>query len=328
VTIYHVRAGDTVIVDPELVTPPPPPVPGALTIAGFGARALASLGTGSYVVSTLAGTGAGSFPGALAWLNAGNSGRVTFSVDGTIDLGAQVRYVTAHDFLIDGRGRSITFTGGTVYFRDSQRFAVVNVRHRGGWSGGQAADNWTNVHCSDFAYLNCSASGSYDEGISSTGDCRNYSLVDCLFGPGGAADHNYGSLNYGWTANRNGPGSFIRNVWVQKDYRNPKAGYRNDSGDTSLDPAPITYDVVNNIAVDCNYGLTAEYGAKVNDRSPYNLRNTNGPKAQTGAVIGSFPVPSWADVQVMSPTAARDYAKANSGALPHDAFDAKLLGTF
>jgi len=175
-----------------------------------------------------------------------------------------------------------------------------------------------------------SVSGSYDEGISSTRGCYNYTLQDCLFGPGGASDHNFGSLNYGHTADWNGPGSFVRNVWVQKDYRNPKLGYRGDSGDgspneTAPDPNPITYDCVNNITIDCNYGMTAERGAKVRNTNEYTYSQTNATEAITGASIGNFPVPTWAAVTAMSSTDAKNYAKTHAGCLPHDSYDTALL---
>lgn len=256
---------------------------------------------------------------------------ITFAVSGTIDLGEVVRTVGGRSaFTLDGGG-DITLVGGPLWFEDCSDFIVRNIRHRGGWDAGQSADNFTNVGCTDFAYANVSASGSYDEGISSTRDCRRYTLQDCLFGEGGDSDHDFGSLNYGHTANRNGPGSFIRNVFIGKDYRNPKLGYRGDAENGSPnpsapDPAGITYDVVNNIAVNCNYGLSATNGAKVNNTNPYNSGNSHGNEVITGAVIRTgLPVEAYAVVAALSPAEAKEYAKTHAGCLPHDSFDTSLL---
>ena len=174
-------------------------------------------------------------------------------------------------------------------------------------------------------------SGSYDEGISSTRDCANYSLIDCLTGPGGDPSHNFGSLNYGHTADRNGPGSFVRCGWINKDYRNPKLGYRGDNSDTGLgtettpSPNAIDYDVTNNVTVGCNYGMTAERGARVRNTNEYTYNQSNATEAITGASIGDYPVPSWAQVTALTPTEAKDYVKTFGGCLPHDAFDTALV---
>lgn len=306
-----------------------------LTLQGFGAHALDNLPPAIYTVSSLTGTGAGTFIDALAQLNAGFQGTIKFTASGTINLGTQIRLVTgASNFFIDGRGADITFSIGTVWFDTCANFAVANVRHRGGWNAGQSADNFTAVVCNNFAYANISASGSFDEGISSTRNSSNYTLQDCLFGPGGDATHNFGSLNYGHTAFKNGPASFLRNGWSAKDYRNPKCAYHGDPGDgdpSSSTPSPnaIDYDVVNNVAWDCNYALSAVLGAKVNNTNPFNLRVTNPTEVNTGGAIGAFPVPAFAQVAALSPAAARAWVLANGGCNPQarDAFDINLLST-
>jgi hypothetical protein len=307
-----------------------------LVIEGFGSDALTGLGAGSYVVSsTASGTGAGTWGGAWAWLAAGNQGTITFAIDGTFPVPAQVNTLTGKShFMIDGRGRSVDLSGGCLKFSSCHHFAVVNVAHTGGWDGGQNADNFTNVSSNNFAYVNVSTRNGFDEGISSTINCMNYTLQDCLFGigeTGSAGDpytsviHNFGSLNYGGTAGVNGPGSFIRCTWIDKDYRNPKCAYRND-GNSTPDPGAITYHVVNNVAVGCNYGLSVELGAKVRSEGNYYQACNNGDYAETGGTIGSYTVPGWAQVSsVLSAAAAATYAKTHAGRLPHDAFDTTIL---
>ena len=316
--------------------------PGLPSIVGFGANALSTLGAGSYVVSsTASGTGAGTWGGAWAWLAADNEGTVTFSVGGTFPVPNQVNEITGKsNFLIDGRSApspGVTLSGGCLKFNTCDHFAVVNVRHQGGWSGSQDADCFTQVTCSDFAFANVSTRGHYDEGLSSTINCVNYTLQDCLFGigEGGAAGdawdsvaHNYASLNYGGTANMNGPGSFIRCTFVDKDYRNPKVGYHNDEGVgfNTLTSEPITGDIVNNVTINCNYAITADYGAKVNNINQYDYNSVSGNEAINGAVIGtSYTVPGWAQVTPMTATDAKNYAKTNAGCLPHDTFDTTIL---
>ena len=289
--------------------------------------------------------------GAWAWLNAGNQGTVTFSIDGTFVVPDTVNYLTASRFFIDARGRSVTLTGGNLYLLDCSNFAIANIRHRGGWNPGisaQSADNWSLVGCADFYLLQMSASNSYDEGISPTSNCRRYTLDRCLFGPGdgGTASstatgvtHNFASLAYGYTADMNGPGSYILNAFVAKDYRNPKLGYHGD-GDQGFSvahystPSPnaIDYDVVNNVTAVCNIGLSVELGAKANVVGGYDYNSATPTDTGTGGSIStSLPVLAAArvGVSVLSATQARDRVKANdgtgAGAYPRDAFDTTLL---
>jgi len=312
-------------------------------IQGFGARALQATGSGTWTVSnTNTGTGAGTFLGGLAAIAAGTHHILVFSIDGTFVVPNQVnQYSNASNFIIDGRGRSITLTGGNIKFSNCDHFAVVNIRHRGGWNGVQDADNFTIVESDNYAFVNCSISGGYDEGLSSTRGSSYWTVQDCLFGPGesqsasaiwdyppdGVNNHNFGSLNYGHTIGSNGPGSFIRCAWVAKNYRNPKIGYRND-GNSTPDPGPITGDIINNVVVVSNYAVTADTGAKVNNMSPYTSGNARANESINGGVIGtSFAVESFArsGITILSSDGARAYAKANAGTTPRDAFDTTLL---
>lgn len=336
--------GPGVIVSPSLT--------GLPVLHGFGRYALDGLPATEYIVSSLAGTtDAGTFRGAVAWINAGNKGTVRFTVDGTIPLpNGNTSINSKSNFMFDGRGRSITLTGGPVVLNgECHHYAFVNLRHAGGFDGGQNADNFTNyggsnpatLGCHDYAFVNVSARGSYDEGISSTEGCWNYTLEDCLFGAGDP-NHDYGSLQYGgyhnWNGSRPGVtgtgGSFIRNAFIGKAERNPKLSYRGDAANGSPnpnlpDPNPYTYDVINNITVNCSpYSMTVEQGCKTTNVNPYQSGNRNNVVVQTGAVISnSLPIPSFAreGITILSPTAARDNARVNAGCLPHDAFDTTLL---
>lgn len=318
--------------EPPSEPPIDPPTAGLPTTVGFGANALSNLGTAEYEVNRLSGTGAGSFPAAVAWLNAGNSGRLWFSVNGTIALGnggASIR--GAHDFLVDGRGSDITFTGGSIEVSNgAHHFAFVNLRHRG---GGTSGDNFNAFEgCHDYAWINISASGAYDEGISNTSDCSNYSMLHCVL-TGDFGTHDYGSLNYGWKADRNGQGTFYGNVWVNKTNRCPTLRYRGDPEDGSPnssapDPRAITYDAINNVAVRNTWPLTAYLGAKVNSVNSFNSGNGHTETAGSGAVIRTdFPVPPWAreGIVIRSPADARTYALANAGCRPLDSRDQTKL---
>jgi hypothetical protein len=304
----------------------PPTLP---SLVGYGANALSTLSANVITVTNLNTSGAGSFAAAFAQLDAGTfEGTINFTagLSGAIDLGATVQRLDARaNFFIDGRGASITFVGAPLWFEGCHHYVICNVRHRGGWDGGQNADDFTNAGAAhDFAYINVSTSGAGDEGLSSTRGCYNYSLVDCLIGPN-IVGHNFGSLNYGGPNGTNGPGSFIRTAFIGLEYRCPKVAFGNDVAPYTLDARAITYDCVNSISVNCVYGLTAEYGAKVNNTNPYTQGNTNPDGAQTNAQIGTFTVAGFAVVTALSSAAAAANAKINCGCLPHDAFDIALL---
>jgi hypothetical protein len=309
------------------------------TIQGYGAHALDGLPSNVYTVTSTAGypsTAPGTWGGAEAWLNAGNKGTIKFAVSGTIDLGSSPHIITGRsNFLIDGRGQNITFKGGSLWFDKGDHFAVVNIRHRGGLAQSQDNDDFTNVNSHDFAYVNVSTSGQGDEGLSSTQGSYNYTLQDNLLGPG-TPGHNYGSLNYGLpgpngTNNpnaNNGPASFIRNTWIGLDYRNPKVAYSDDVAPYEVDPRAISYDIVNNVVVNSTWAVSVHYGAKANITNQYlqNVPNTTDYGANgVVSTSGGFPVASYAQVTAMTATAAKDYAKTHSGALPHDSFDTNLL---
>lgn len=312
---------------PPVDPPPPPPVepppPSSLPVVhGFGSKW--SEGMGSVPALTVV-TSTAEFLAAFAAIStAPKIIRFGLGLKLSIDLGGKVRRLDGRaNFLIDGRGADITLTNGTLWFEGCHHFALVNVRVRSKWSGGQSADGITFAgSCHDYAAVNVSTSDAADEGMSSTRSCWNYTYQDCLWGPG-QSGHNYGSLN-DYQTDR---GSHIRPTFVGLEYRCPKIGFWGDSNTSGVTRVNITADVVNRVCVDCDYGLTAHSGALVNDTNPYN-QNVGDPVdgPAHGAVIGGQAVPGWAAVPAMSADAAARYAKANAGALPHDAFDTALLG--
>lgn len=297
--------------------PPPPPATGLPAIVGFGKNALSTLPTtGVVVVGTVA-------EFMTAFGNLGNSVHtIKFTPNATLalPLPLQVNRIDGRsNFFIDGRGSNVTFSGGPLWFEGCSFFAICNIRHRGGWTGGQSADDITfagSTH--DAATINVSVSGASDEGHSTTRSSYNISYQDEVFGPG-VSNHNFGSLN-DYLSDRI---SFIRPVFVGLEYRCPKVGYYGDASTGAL-PANCTADVVNRIDVDCLYGLTVSSSARVNDTNPYTQNVTNSREVITDGHLG-VAVPAWAQVTAMTPTDAARYAKVNGGCLPHDSFDQGLL---
>lgn len=332
-------AQDAAFLAPPIELPPDAPPPPDLLIEGFGKDCLVGLGTGTYVVSSLAsGTAAGTFGGALNWLRNGNKGTITFSVNGTIPVGVYPagRIEGCSNFFIDGRTANITFTGGPIWFENCHHYAVVNVRHRGGLEQDQSNDDFTNAGGNhDYAYANCSFSGAGDEGCSSTRNSYNFTVQDCLWGAG-TIGHNYGSLNGSGTYQ----GSFIRCTFLGTIYRCPQV----ESG---------VYDIVNNIMVGPtsgeSFGVCIFSSGKANVRNSYFQgvtdpvsKDSTGGIYHTGTVLvssGAMPainspgsvaytIPAANQVTPLSVSGvngAINRAKNYGGCLPHDSFDTTLL---
>lgn len=267
---------------------------------------------------------------------------IVFDVSGTIALPTTtIQYVTGRsNFTLDGGG-VITLTGAPLWFRSScTNFIVKNIRHRGGWLGdAQSGDCFTVVGCSNFVFQHVSVSGFTDEGISFTGDCTNWSRIDCLVGGSFVADgHSYGSLNAG------GPGSDVRTTFIGCEYRNPQV------------EGATRYDIVNAVVVGYDsapfssgsYGLVANTGAQVNLVNPYfedlpdlfdgsaaaTLYHTGAVSVNSGgkgglptSIASPYSTPAYAQVTPMTASEAKEYAKTNAGCLPHDSFDTTLLAS-
>lgn len=338
---------------------------GLPAIQGYGKDALSSLGTETYTVSNTNTSGAGSFMGAMAWLNAGHSGTVIITASGSVALpNAVTRVNNASNFLIDGRQGSLTLTGGCLFFYNCHHYAVVNIRHRGGWSPSrdsgavddQDADCFTNGSCHDYAYVNVSFSGWFDEGLDIAYPSYNITVQDCLWGPGGSV-HNFGGGIGCFTTKV----SMIRPVYCDVEYRAPRVEYwstnltgysspcwNGSNYDGGL-PPDIIVDITNPIWIDCPV-MVSSYGRGLNNvrtPDPINSGNgftgsakygsgtyhvsyevsTGGQSSDFGGVNSNplFTVPSANLATGMTLPAARTYAKANSGCLPHDSFDTTQL---
>ena len=233
---------------------------GLPTIQGYGKDALSTLGNETYVVSATSGTGVGSFPAAVAWLNGNHQGTITFASAGmTIDLGRTYYTVSNRsNWFIDGRGTYPTLKNGSLFIHSSHHWAIANVRIRNEElvHGDNAFMNdcieiWCSTSngtpCHDWALVNVSASGTSDETISMTGYGEgdsylatgpyNFTLQDVIIGQAnpnaypplwnsawsndGDTRHDYGSLVNSGVYH----GSFVRVMYVTNPGGNALASY-------------------------------------------------------------------------------------------------------
>jgi hypothetical protein len=272
---------------------------GLPAVQGFGRNALVSLGTESYVISsTASGSGAGTLGGALAWAAAGHQGTVTWAIDGTFTLPDQInRYNNASNVFFDARNHSVAIQGGCLALGGTSpssnwnHFTFANVAFTGGWNGGQDADCVTICGGSDYAFVNCSFRGFYDESLDIAYPSHHITVQDCLFGPGGPPlgnarrDHSFaGGIGcYTYAV------SHVRSTFIDPNYRTPRVDYWNSNGpvqtvggspcwngsnyDGGIPPNGIICDIVNPVYVDV-VSVIAVYGRGLtNVRQPYLLNS-------------------------------------------------------
>lgn len=247
------------------------------------------------------------------------------------------KFASKDKFFLDARGVQVDMAGGCLWFEPCTFFAIANFADRAGWNpalaGGnpQDADGFTFAGGShDYAFINMSVSGAFDENFSSTRGNYFYTYQDTLCAPTGNPAHNYGSLNDYLIHEA----SLIRTTWIDMNgsegYRNPKIGYYGDAA-TGAKPSVITAHIVNRVNVNCFYTLSVESGSWVRDDSPYEQTCDRGRLIQTGGILDpSAPVAAWAMPKIiLSPIEAARYAKLHSGRIlpdgSHDAFDTSLL---
>ena len=247
--------------------PTPTPVPTAAPTAppvttgsfeGFGSITNGGAGMPVVHVTTLSDSGTGSLRSAVS----GSNRRIVFDVGGTINLGSQL-YITGSNLTIDGGtapAPGITLAGHTLYMQSAVHDIVISqIRHRGGWAGGQDADGITmarGVHAVVIDHV--SISGYYDEAIDNWDGVYDVTISNSLIGAGGATDHNYGIL-IGKGSQRI---SVHHNLIDGVSYRQPAVGWDDASG--TVAPG-IVGDIVNNVIWDYSlYGTTVYWGGKGN----------------------------------------------------------------
>lgn len=225
---------------------------------GFGSVTTGGAGMSIVHVTNTNDSGSGSLREALG----GGNRTIVFDVGGTINLASTLDVVDAN-ITVDGStapSPGITLEGHPLYITDQAHDIIVTqIRHRGGWSGGQDAD------CLSFgngAYNiiidHVSVSDFYDEGMGLWGDVHDITIQNCIFGEGGDPSHNY-MLLIGSKSHRV---TVYHNLFYRGVYRQPAVGY----DDTGQATAPsVVGDVINNVIWDYQgYGTTVYWGGKAN----------------------------------------------------------------
>lgn len=329
-------------------TPAPslaPTLPPTDAYLGFGSITKGGDDQPAVHVTTLADTGSGSLREAVA----GSNRRIVFDIGGTINLGSQL-YVTGSNITIDGSTAltpGITLAGHTLYLQGGVHDIVIsNIRHRGGWQGGQDADAITlarGVHAIVLDRL--SVSGYFDEAIDLWDNVSDVTISNTIIGPGGDPNHNYANL-VGKGSSR---ASIVNVLYFKTTYRNPAIGW--DDATNAAAPG-LTADIANILV----WGYTATsgnaYGSTVYHGGKANLVDSvfrGGPRAAAaisietnGQLFGSgnssldgksiapsnvarFPVPGYASLPAVPASNVVDQIKAGAGAFPRDTTDAGWL---
>lgn len=250
-----------------------------------------------YHVTTTSDTGtAGSLRHALA---AGNR-YIVFDVSGTFTLGSMVTPTGLANITLDGTtapspGVTLTASGGQsgsqgvgeIRWRSCHDLIIKGIRFR---NYGYLTDGMsffpTSVGDTDACYNviidRCSFSGHGKENLALWGPEHDFTITNCIFGPGWRTVHNYGllisstaSVSPFWNGPQNV--SVHRNLFYGLSWRQPAVGYDDGDGNLSaLKAAPgLSADVVNNLvwniryddpsgALDRGYGTVIYWGAKAN----------------------------------------------------------------
>ena len=246
---------------------------------GFGAYAAGGRGGVVYHVTNLNDSGSGS----LRWGidNANGPTTIVFDVGGTIQLNSPLlidkSYLTIAGQTAPGDG--IAVTGRTTSIVDVHDVIFRYMRFRRG-DLDMVSDDSLNVYQSQNVIIDhVSTSWGTDETLSVT-ESNNVTVQDCIIaetleettGTTMEPDHAYGSLVRGNVTDATPGGySFIDNLWISNDHRNPGVGSLETYG-TENDPnAQLQLDLVNNVIY--NWGLEAVHTVQSNDDMYVNLVN-------------------------------------------------------
>jgi pectate lyase len=264
---------------------PLPAFPGA---EGYGAYTPGGRGGRVIYVTNLYDSGVGSLRAAC---EASGPRTVVFRVAGTIqlrsDLTVKNPYLTIAGQTAPGDGICLRdYTLGVA----THDVIVRYLRSRLGDESKHESDAIDVLHGARHVIIDhCSATWSVDECLSISGDDADITVQWCLIGESlRQSVHKKGSHGYGSLSRANGPVSWLHNLWIHNDARNPRLGDNYGKG-----PTFPTFDVRNNVIYDfggtCS-GLTQGL-LKVNYVGNY-IRPGPSSTAPTPIHIGNVPLNS------------------------------------
>jgi len=264
---------------------PLPAFPGA---EGYGAYTPGGRGGRVIYVTNLYDSGPGSLRAAC---DAHGPRVVIFRVAGTIELRSELTvknpYLTIAGQTAPGDGIGLrNFPFGVA----THDVVVRYLRSRLGDESRQESDAIDAYHhARNVIFDHCSATWSVDECLSLSGDDANITIQWCLIGESlRQSIHKKGAHGYGSLSRANGPVSWLHNLWIHNDARNPRLGDNYGKG-----PTFPTFDVRNNVVYDfggtCS-GLTQGL-LKVNYVGNY-IRPGPSSTAATPIHIGNVPLNS------------------------------------
>ena len=189
-----------------------PAFPGAL---GFGARATGGRGGAVYHVTNLEDRGPGSLREGVEHPNGPRT--IVFDLGGYIALESILR--VGSDLTIAGQtapGEGIGLRGSEISFSGAHNIIVRHLRIRQGLAARQERKSAINItNGKDMIFDHLSVQWGRWDTVDMNG-CENITFQDTIIGPG-IAPQRFGCLCQGERI------SFIRNLWISNQSRNPKA---------------------------------------------------------------------------------------------------------
>jgi hypothetical protein len=189
-----------------------PAFPGAL---GFGARATGGRGGAAFHVTNLNDRGPGSLREGVE--RAAGPRMIVFDVGGYINLESILR--VGNDLTIAGQsapGEGVGLRGSEVSFSGAHNVIVRHLRIRQGLATRQDKKSAINItRGQDMIFDHVSVQWGRWDTVDMNG-CGNITFQDCIIGPG-VAPQRFGCLCQCEKT------SFIRNLWISNQSRNPKA---------------------------------------------------------------------------------------------------------
>lgn len=248
------------------------------SLEGFGADAVGGEGQTSYVVNTLANSGAGSLRDALSQSNR----YITFSVGGTITLSGDIVFSGSY-ITIDGTSApspGITLTANALILDTADHVIIKGLRFR------NAVDDGLSIYEShDICVDHCSASHNVDGqdgcidvtmNYSTTAPSYNVTIQWCILNMRTDGSNGGCSLNYGGHSITHHHNIYAGNA------RLPLVKWREDGSEATQ----TTADCVNNISWDWGFyageidgsahygiGLGVDGGSHVNSRNCFYQSN-------------------------------------------------------